>query len=183
MQGCGGPRGRVRNETSPLLSWSGLSRPSSHQRSPKQAARWILGTSPRMTAERTSPACGEGRREAATPHCRGRACMHSDLSRVSRPSTHQRAPEQIARWVLGTSPRMTAGRTAPLSPSPRLRGVGRGRGKAAHPSIVMVGLVPTIQPSTSAEASCETGPLTSSHFLSSNFPTKEEVTSDFHATE
>jgi hypothetical protein len=36
------------------LSWSGLSRPSSHRYAPPVVERWILGTSPRMTAM----ACG-----------------------------------------------------------------------------------------------------------------------------
>jgi hypothetical protein len=31
------------------LSWSSLSRPSSHPRAPEQSESWILGTSPRMT--------------------------------------------------------------------------------------------------------------------------------------
>ena len=42
---------------------------------------------------------------------------------------------------------MTAERTSLLFPLSSLA----GRGEAAYPSIVMVGLVPTIQPSTSAE--------------------------------
>ncbi len=41
------------------LSWSGLARPSSHQRAPQLAERWILGTSPRMTLADAFPTRAE----------------------------------------------------------------------------------------------------------------------------
>jgi hypothetical protein len=50
-------RGEGRGEGRPHthLSWSGLSRPSIHQRAPERAERWILGTSPRMTSVARTP--------------------------------------------------------------------------------------------------------------------------------
>src|SRR5437762_6245016 len=39
--------------------------------------------------------------------CHPRACLHSDLFRVSRGSSHPRTPEHAVRWMVGTSPTMT----------------------------------------------------------------------------
>src|SRR4051812_14402714 len=40
--------------------------------------------------------------------CHPRACLHSDLFRVSRGSSHPRTPEHVDRWVVGISPTMTS---------------------------------------------------------------------------
>lgn len=36
------------------------------------------------------------------------ACLHSDVSQVSRPSSHQHTSSLVEWWILGASPRMTA---------------------------------------------------------------------------
>ena len=104
----------------PGLSWSGLSRPSICLRAPAPVARWILGTSPRMTNGETRRVGGAGpvgraqradRRHAVRRVSDARAPTLS-WSGLSRPSICLRDPAPVARWILGTSPRMTKGRDA-----------------------------------------------------------------------
>src|SRR6188472_1990259 len=41
--------------------------------------------------------------EAVVQGCHGRACPHSDLFRVCRPSIHPQVPAIADSWILGTS--------------------------------------------------------------------------------